>query len=115
MGRAFLRSTSCWSYMTLFSGTSVVASFASVNERIHSSSSNCFEVESFCFLQKHQLRVEQEAAFFRQVSCGPLDCETVKTPEQAPPLASSCEEDDGVQVFLPFASKDQGHRPGEAR
>ena len=31
----------------------------------------------------------------------PLDCENVKTAKQASPLASSCEGDDGVQVFLP--------------
>ena len=42
------------------------------------------------FLQEHQLRVEQEVAFFWQVSRGPLDRENVKTPEQAPPQASSC-------------------------
>ena len=57
----------------------------------------------FC-LQEHQLRVEQEAAFFRQISRGPPNREEVKAPEQASPLASSCEGDDGVQMFLPFAS-----------
>ena len=70
MGRTFLGSTSCWSYVTLSSGMSVVTSCASVNERIHSSS-NCFVVGSFS-LQKHQLRVEQEAALSRQVSRGRL-------------------------------------------
>ena len=43
----------------------------------------------FFFLQKDQL--------FRQVSRGPLDRENVKAPEQAPPLASSCEGDNGIQ------------------
>ena len=41
--------------MTLSSGTSVVTSCASVSERIHSPSSNCFEVGSF--------------SFFRNISC----------------------------------------------
>ena len=49
----------------------------------------------FHLLQEHQLRIEQEAALFRQVSRGPL---------QARPLASSCEGGNGVQVFLPFSS-----------
>ena len=40
-------STSCCSYVTLSSGTSEVTSCASVSERIHSSSSNCFKVGSF--------------------------------------------------------------------
>ena len=46
-GPNFLGSTSCCSCVTLSSGTSVVISCASVSERIHSSSSNCFEVGSF--------------------------------------------------------------------
>ena len=62
-------------------------------------------VRVFLYLKKHQLRVEQEAALFRQVSRGPLDRENVETPQHAPPLASSCEGDDGIQVFLPFASR----------
>ena len=48
----------------LSSGTSAVISCASVNERIHSSSSNNFVVGSFFFLQEHQLRVEEESAVF---------------------------------------------------
>ena len=71
--RTFIGSTSRWSYVTLPSGMSVVTSCASVSERIHSSSSNCFVVGPFPFLRKNQLRVEQEAALFRQVSRGPLD------------------------------------------
>ena len=59
----------------------------------------------FIFREKRQLRVEQEAALFRQVSRGQLDREIVKAPEQAPPLASSCEGDSGIQVFLPFTSR----------
>ena len=55
-------------------------------------------------LQEHQLCIEQEAAFFQQVSHGPLDREDVKAPEHAPPLASSCEGDHGVEMFLPIAS-----------
>ena len=54
-GRTFLGSTSCRSYVTLSSAMSVVASCASVSERIHSSSSNCFGVGSF--------------SFFRNISC----------------------------------------------
>ena len=38
--------------MTLSSGTSAVISCASVSERIHSSSSKCFEVGSFSFIKK---------------------------------------------------------------
>ena len=59
----------------------------------------------FLFLQEHQLYVEQEAALFRQVSCHPLDRGNVELPKQASPLAGSCERDDGIQVFLLFASK----------
>ena len=59
---------------------------------------------AFFFLQEHLLCVEQESALFRQVSRRPLDCESVKTPKQAPPLASSCEGGNGIQVFLPFIS-----------
>ena len=95
-------STSCCSYVTLSSGTSAVTSCASVSERIHSSSSNCFEVGSFSFFKKNQLRVEQESTFFGQVSCRPLDCENFELPKQASPLAGSCEGDDGNQVFLPL-------------
>ena len=56
-------------------------------------------------LRERQLCVEQEAALFRQVSCRPLVRENVELPELASPLANSCEGDDGVQVFLPFASR----------
>ena len=59
----------------------------------------------FFSLEKHHLRVEQEAALFRQVSRGPLDRENVKAQEQAPPPASSCEGDSDIQVFLPFSNK----------
>ena len=68
--------------MTLSSGTSVVTSCASVSERIHSSSSNCFVVGSFSVFRKHQWCVEQEAALFRQVSWHPLDCENVELPKR---------------------------------
>ena len=51
------------------------------------------------------MRVEQEAALFRQVSRGPLDRENVKSPEPAPPLAFSCEGEDDTQVFLPFTGR----------
>ena len=53
-------------------------------------------------LQKHELRVEEESALFRQVSRRPLKWENVESPKQAPPLAGSSERDDGIQVFLPF-------------
>ena len=92
-----LPSESCWSYVTLSAGTSVDSSCASISDRIHSSSSNCREVGYF--------------SFFRNISrvfsagSGTLPAsKNVKTPKQAPPLASSCEGDDGVQVFPPFAS-----------
>ena len=47
MGRTFRESASRCSYVTLSSGTSVMTSCASVSERIHSSSLDCFEVVSF--------------------------------------------------------------------
>ena len=103
--RTFIGSTSCWSYVTLSSGMSVVTSCASVSERIHSSSSNCFVVGPLPFWRKNQLRVEQEAALFQQVSRGPLDRDMSTPLEQAPPLASSCEGDNGIQVFVPFTSR----------
>ena len=53
----------------------------------------------FFFFEKHQLRVEQEAALFRQVCCGPLNRENVKALEQAPRLASSCEGDSLATVL----------------
>ena len=83
----------------------MVTSCASVSEQIHSSSSssNCFEVRPFSFF-KNISCIEQEAALFQQVACSPLDRENFETPEQTSPLTSSCEGDDGVQVFLPFAS-----------
>ena len=40
----------------------------------------------FFLHEKHQLRVEQEAALFWQVSRGPLDRENVKAPEQGDSL-----------------------------
>ena len=46
----------------------------------------------FLFLQKHQLCVEQEAAFFRQVFRGPLDRENVKSSKQTPPLPAPARE-----------------------
>ena len=58
----------------------------------------------FFSLHEHELRVEKESTLFRQVTNCPIDREDVEAPEQAPPLASSCEGDDGIQVFLPFAS-----------
>ena len=55
----------------------------------------------FFFLQKNQLRVE-EVALFRMVARGPLNCESVKSSQQAAPLSGTREGDDGVQMFLPF-------------
>ena len=45
-----------------------------------------------------------ECKLLRPVACRPLDCQNVKSSKQAPPLSSSCEGDNGVQMFLPFAS-----------
>ena len=56
-------------------------------------------------LQEHQLRIEQEATLLQQVACRPLDCQNVKASKQASPLTSSCEGDNGIQVFLPFTSR----------
>ena len=89
--------TSCLSYVTLSSGTSVETSCASVSERIHSSSSNCFLVASFSFFKNFSYVLSRK----RQVSCHPLDCKKVEHPKQASALAGSCKGDDG----LPFASR----------
>ena len=88
--------------MTLSSGTSAVTSCASVSERIHSSSSNCFEVGSFLLPLEHELRVEEETALFRQVSRRHLLVRVLRPRNQAPSLASSCEGDNGIQMFLSF-------------
>ena len=86
--------------MALSSGTSAVTPCASVSERIHSSSSNCFEVGSFSFFKKTSCVLRRNSW---QVSCPPFDCENVELPKQVFPLAGSCEGDDGIQVFPPFA------------
>ena len=96
MGRTFLGWTSCCSYVTVSSGDFL---------RFRKRTDPLVVVELLrgrvcLFLQKHQLCVEQEAALFWQVSCRPLDCENV-----ASLLAGSCEEDSGVQMFLPSASR----------
>ena len=44
-------------------------------------------------LPEHELRVEEESAFFRPIAKCPLNRENVKTP----PLSGSCERDDSVQ------------------
>ena len=67
----------------------------------------------FFFLQEHQLRVEQEAALFWQVSCCPLGRENVENRIKAPPLASSCEGDDGVQVFTSTISYSASEKKAE--
>ena len=90
--------------MTLSSGTSVLtlalpsANGSTRRRRTASRSGLSLSI-------KHQLCVEQEAALSRQVSCRPLDGKNVELPKQASPLAGSCEGDDGIQVFLPFAGK----------
>ena len=77
-------------------------SCASVNDRIHSSSSNCFEVGPFsCF--KNMSCVSRKN---RHSSCkspvGHLTVRIVESPQQAPPLAGSCDADDCVEIFLPL-------------
>ena len=57
----------------------------------------------FIVFQKHRLRVEEESAFFRQVSNRPLDGENVTSSKQTPSLPSASEGDDCTQVFLSFA------------
>ena len=57
----------------------------------------------FLSLSKHQLRVEQEAAMFGEVTRGPRDRQNIEREEHSPPLPSAGEGDDGVEVFLPFA------------
>ena len=97
MGRTVESSTACWSHVTLSSGTSAVISCPSVNGRIHASSSNNFVV---FFLQKHELRIEEESAFFWQVANRPLNCEYVECSKQTPSLPRASEGDDCIQVFL---------------
>ena len=90
------------SYMTLSSGTSAVTSCASFCRRANPLVIvKLLRGRVFLFLEKDQLRVEQEAALFRQVSCRPLDRENAETPGTR---AQPCEGDNGVQVFLPIAS-----------
>ena len=102
MGRTFLGSTSCWSYVTLSFEMSVVTSCASVSERIHSSSSNCFVVGSFsclsCVLSKkwHSSGKSPVAHLIVRMS-RPWNKRLL--------WASSCEGDNGIQVFLPFTSR----------
>ena len=95
MGRTFWVSTSCWSYVTLSSGMSVVTSCTRRRRTAFRSGP---------FLSS-RTSAEQEAAISWQVSCRPLDCENVELPKQTSPLVGSCERDDGVQVFLPFTSR----------
>ena len=87
----------------VFWDVGAVISCASVNDRIHSSSSNCFEDWVVLLLQEDELRIEEESALFRQISCRPLDVENVELPKQS---ASSGRllrrRRDGVQRFLPF-------------
>ena len=75
--------------MTLCSGKSVVISSASVNERIHSSSSNCFVVGS--------------SSFLRNVGCV-LSKKRHSSGKSSVAHVISYERDDGIQVFLPFTS-----------
>ena len=106
MGRTFLVSTSCWSHMTLSSGMSVVASCASTNERVHSSSSNCFAGRVPLLLSEHQLCIELGSGTPRAgLLMAHLIVRMPRLSEQAPLLASSCEGDDGVQMFLSIASR----------
>ena len=74
---------------------------SSVRDRIHSSLSNNFVVDSFSLLQEHELRVKSESTFFWEVSRGPSDCKDVKHSEHSSPLCTS-EENDCTQVLLSF-------------
>ena len=83
-----------------------MTSCASASERIHSSSSNCFEVGSFSFFGNNScVFIEQEAALFRHVACSPLDRENIKTPEQPSPLTQLLR----VQVFPVVCQYDKEH------
>ena len=99
--------------MKLSSRMSAVTSWASVNERIHSSSSNSFEVGSFSLLRNINYVLSNKR---RSSGKSPVAHLSSK---QASSLSSSCEGDNGVQLFLPFASRtksthwqqfDVGHR-----
>ena len=41
----------------------------------------------FFSLEKHELRVEEETAFFGNILCGPLKCVKIEHPKQPPPLS----------------------------
>ena len=66
-----------------------MTAWASVRDRIHSSSSNIFVcgvlfMNMCCALSGKRL--------FRDVSSGPLDCEDVQDSEEPPPLTVSCQD-----------------------
>ena len=92
MGRTFLGSTSCRGSLRFRHRADLLVVIELLRCRV------------LLLLQERQLHIEQEAALFRQVACRPLDCQNVKSSKQASSLSSSCEGDNGVQIFLPFAS-----------
>ena len=82
----------------LFSGQPLAGqiSCASVHERIHSSSSNFFEVGSFSFF-KNMGCVLRNRHYSGKSPLAHLSS------KQTPPLPSSCDGDDCVPMFLSFA------------
>ena len=52
-----------------------------------------------CFLQKHQLRVQQETTFFWEVVSSPLHCDDILNPEPSSPGAWGLEDSGAEPVF----------------
>ena len=57
----------------------------------------------FFFLQEHELRIEEEATLFWEISCGPLHCQDIEDSEEPSSMPSTCEGNDGIQMFLSLA------------
>ena len=54
----------------------------------------------FFFLEEHELRIEEGATLFREIACGPLDCQDVWDSEEPSSLSTACEGNDGIQMFM---------------
>ena len=78
-------------------------SCASINQRIHSSSSNCFEVGSFAFFKNMGCVLRRNRHSSSKSPVAHLTVRISSPSKQTPPLSGSCEGDDCVQMFLSFA------------
>ena len=91
---------SVFSLIMRSSGMSAVTACAAVRDRIHSSSWNSLVVGVFFFLQEHELRTEEGATLFQEISCDQLDCQDVWDSEEPSSLSTACEGNDGNQMFM---------------